>query len=64
MTENNGKIKQGEFRGKVLSDLDHIKNELVSIKKTYVTKSEFKPVKAIVFGMAGLILVAFATRML
>lgn len=36
------------------SDVKHIKNAL----PRYVTQDEFKPVKAIAFGFAGIVLVA------
>lgn len=47
------------------SDINYIKQDIAEIKgvlkelsSTYVTKGEFAPVKAIAFGLVGLILVA------
>lgn len=34
------------------------------VRGTYVTKEEFKPIKAVVFGMAGSVLLAFLNTIL
>ncbi len=44
----------GKFEGKVLEKLDNIEKQLVN----KVDRSEFTPVKAIAYGMVGLILVS------
>uniref|UniRef100_A0A832MJE3 Uncharacterized protein n=1 Tax=Eiseniibacteriota bacterium TaxID=2212470 RepID=A0A832MJE3_UNCEI len=45
---------QGQFQGQVLADLRYIKDSLS--KK--VDRDEFLPVKAITYGLVGLILMA------
>jgi hypothetical protein len=44
----------GEFKGQVLSDLNFIKESLA--KK--VDREEFSPVKSIVYGLVGVIMLA------
>ncbi len=52
--ETNGKIKVGEFRGRVLSDLEYLKKG----QSKFVTIARFRPVEVLVYGLTGLILVA------
>ena len=44
------------------TDIDYIKRDVTDIKETlktnYVTRDEFTPVKSIVYGMVGIILIA------
>lgn len=46
----------------IANDLTYIKRDIADIKATvqhgYVTKEEFEPIKKIVYGLVGLILVA------
>lgn len=48
----NGEFSQGEFQGKVLQKLQNIEEALLH----KVDREEFTPVKAIAFGMVGIIL--------
>jgi cytoskeletal protein RodZ len=45
----------------VVADVAEIKDTLKSLSKDLVTQREFWPVKALVFGFAGLLLVAIVT---
>lgn len=48
--------------GRLASDIEYIKRDIGEIKDAlaqgYVTQEEFKPVKALVYGVAGIILTA------
>lgn len=52
MEENGNKFNQGEFQGKVLESLKNIEEKL----EDKVDRSEFTPVKSIVYGLVGIIL--------
>lgn len=41
-------------------DLDEIKKLFKDLKKNYVTRAEFEPVKKLVYGLVALILIAVA----
>lgn len=51
-------FSQGEFQGQVLADLKHIKGTLQGVEDDKVDKTEFAPVKSIVYGLVGLIMLA------
>lgn len=53
---NGEDFTKGEFQGKVLEKLDNIENWLRNIDKEKVNRSEFVPVKSIVYGLVSLIL--------
>jgi len=52
----------------IQNDLSYIKKEIGEIKglvqEQYVTKNEFEPIKKIVYGMIGLILIAVVGALL
>ena len=52
----------GEVLAVLSSDVQYIKDDIRSIKsaldKTYVTKSEFEPIKRVVYGLVTIILTA------
>lgn len=50
----NGEFSQGEFQGKVLQKLESIETSL----KDKVDREEFTPVKSIVYGLVGLIMMS------
>lgn len=45
-------------RREIMARIDHLENKIDS---NYVTKEELAPIRAIVYGMVGLIMVAFLT---
>ena len=56
--DSNEKLAQGKFQGKVLEKLDNIDNTLLILHKKKVDKIEFAPVKAIAYGLVGIIMIA------
>ena len=50
------------------NNIEHIRKDVEDIKKTlhadYVTRFEFEPIKRLVYGVVGLILVAVITALL
>ena len=54
--------KQSNNIDVIANDISYIRDDLVEIKSTlkgsYVTKEEFEPIKKIVYGLVGLILIA------
>ena len=51
----------------IANDISYIKRDIIDIKEKlnddYVTKTEFEPIKKIVYGLVGLILVAVVTAL-
>jgi len=43
----------------IKDDVKEIKNLIKGLNETYVSKAEFQPVKGVVYGMVGFILLAF-----
>lgn len=56
----NGEFTQGEFQGKVLQKLENIETTLT--KK--VDREEFAPIKSVVYGLVGLILIGVTSALL
>lgn len=44
----------------IANDVDYIKKSIDDIRRNYVTRQEFLPVKSLVFGLAGLVLTSVA----
>lgn len=44
----------------IANDVDYIKKSIDDIRRNYVTRQEFLPVKSLVFGLAGLALTSVA----
>lgn len=48
-----------ERMGYVLASIEGMKEEIRDVRENFVSKNEFQPVRAIVFGAVALILVSF-----
>lgn len=57
-------MTDAEWKGEVTTTLQFIKQEILNMRKVYVTKDQFTPVKAIVYGGVGVILVGVLSAVL
>lgn len=48
----------------IATDIKYIKAAIDEIKDAYVTQAEFRPVKTIVYGLVGIVLVGVVTALL
>jgi len=48
----------------IRGDIEDIKKSLADLGSHYVTREEFKPVKAVVYGLVGLLLTGVMTAIL
>lgn len=48
-----------ERMGHVLASIEGMKDDIRDVRENFVSKNEFQPVRAIVFGAVALILVSF-----
>ena len=67
-TEEIAKIAAAAAAAVLANDIHHIQIDLLDIKtkldNLYITKSEFDPVKKVVYGLVGIILIAVAGGLL
>lgn len=60
--------KDNEAIAVIANDMSYVKRDIAEIKETvahgYVTKDEFEPIKRLVYGLVGLILVGVVGALL
>lgn len=55
-------VSRIDERSKAIKDsIEYLKKELVSLEDRFVTQDQFEPVKQIVYGLVGIVLVSIAT---
>lgn len=61
-------FRENETLAVISNDMSYVKRDIAEIKNTvstgYVTRSEYEPVKKIVYGMVSLILIAVVGGMI
>lgn len=63
MPNGDHNYQYGKFEGEVIERLDSIDAKLEEIKQQKVDRAEFSPVKSIVYGLVGIILMAVASAL-